>query len=126
MHDKNEDEEKEDLAEKDSPLGLKDWILFLSSESYQTVESCLLIFAIAVALLASISIVDYGPFLQVIAFVVSMILLFTVSAMVFSAFERKKCMDKIVESIIEGELTDLSTIREQWNKCKKPLIRRRK
>ncbi len=116
----HEDEDKEDLAENDSPLDLKDWILFLNSESYRPVEIGFLFLTIAIALYASTSIRAFSPVVQLIVVVMYYILIVFVLVFLYHTLEKKKRMDKIIEDIIYGKLTDVNIIREQWKEFNKP------
>lgn len=122
MCEKNEDKVKENLAENDSPLELKDWILFLSSESYQSITIVFLLFAIVISIIAlvSSSIEVYGFRLQQIVLIAIIILWVLIGLLLFLIFRQKKCMDKIVKDIICGELADVNKVRKQWKECKKP------
>ena len=120
------DKDEKNLEEYNSPLELKDWISFLNSESYQDAQTGLLFLTIAIALYAIISIENYGPLLQW-ALVILMMMIFVVATIIMNhGFVVKKCLDKIIERIIDEELTDSKEIREQWKKCKKPLFSKRK
>ncbi len=120
MCEKNEDKPKENLAENNSPLELKDWILFLSSQSYQSVEITLLMVALILALVASKSLDTYSPFPRVIVSLMIVICLLAAGLAVPIAIIQKGHMDGIIKDIIYGELTDVNKIRELWKKRKKP------
>lgn len=72
---KPHDKDKKDLEKDNFPLELKDWIVFLNSESYQYAEIGLLFFTIVIALYAIISIENYIPLLQWVAIILMMTLI---------------------------------------------------
>ena len=92
-----EKKEKSDSEGRDFLLELKDWISFLSSESYQYTEIGLIFFALFIGALALVTFEDFSPLYRFFIIILTLGTLVAVLTLLIKGLMIHGCINKIID-----------------------------